>query len=496
MFAATAAMAIAADKVTFDMSDPNVYVDDESNQVTYPTVISNGTSYASGTVFTLGNIKMTLTYADGGGLKAFYTTKKAIEARVYAGATLTFETTDGLAITEINVSKGKNFTSTYFTASTGTLASGKWTGSSKKVVLTCKKSTVTINTMAVTSAAIDGLAAPSFSVAAGTYYEKQTVAITNPNTTGKVYYTTDDSEPTAASTEYTAPVVIEESATLKAIVIDGEKKSAVTSAEYTIADLPEVAGIADFLKLNKGEKAKFKNPIVVAATYKSKGGSVSYYCSDETGGIQLFDATCKIQEYKAKDVIPAGFVAEYDLYNAIPEAINITGLTPATETKDAPFVVTTIEELSTDMVGAVVQVKGAEIKTTDAGFTISDATGTIDGYNKFSIDIAAGKNLLINAVLNVYSGKMQLYPYVISNEGGTDQAGILTESKVEVVPGNGEITVSGSGDVDVYDTEGRRATTVKGSGDYPPKKKTHVIETDPGVYIVVCEGEAVKVLVD
>ena len=67
---------------------------------------------------------------------------------------------------------------------------------------------------------------------------------------------------------------------------------------------------------------------------------------------------------------------------------------------------------------------------------------------------------------------------------------------MEVVPGNGEITVSGSGDVDVYDTEGRRATTVKGSGDYPPKKKTHVIETDPGVYIVVCEGEAVKVLVD
>ena len=487
MFAATVAMACAAE-VTFDLTSGYTNAEDVTQIIKDGVTLdlSNGTNKSNG--------------------PKWYNTGKAL--RLYASNTMTVTATgniESVTFTFADKSYTMNASETALAnVSVGTYTeettAGKW------VIGTAKTATITrggtsgharIQKIVVVTKAADGsLAAPSFSVAAGTYYEKQTVAITNPNTTGKVYYTTDDSEPTAASTEYTAPVVIEESATLKAIVIDGEKKSAVTSAEYTIADLPEVAGIADFLKLNKGEKAKFKNPIVVAATYKSKGGSVSYYCSDETGGIQLFDATGKIQEYKAKDVIPAGFVAEYDLYNAIPEAINITGLTPATETKDAPFVVTTIEELSTDMVGAVVQVKGAEIKTTDAGFTISDATGTIDGYNKFSIDIAAGKNLLINAVLNVYSGKMQLYPYAISNEGGTDQAGILTESKVEVVPGNGEITVSGSGDVDVYDTEGRRATTVKGSGDYPPKKKTHVIETDPGVYIVVCEGEAGKVLVD
>lgn len=341
MFAATVAMACAAE-VTFDLTSGYKNAEDVTQIIKDGVTLdlSNGTNKSNG--------------------PKWYNTGKAL--RLYASNTMTVTATgniESVTFTFADKSYTMNASETALAnVSVGTYTeettAGKW------VIGTAKTATITrggtsgharIQKIVVVTKAADGsLAAPSFSVAAGTYYEKQTVAITNPNTTGKVYYTTDDSEPTAASTEYTAPVVIEESATLKAIVIDGEKKSAVTSAEYTIADLPEVAGIADFLKLNKGEKAKFKNPIVVAATYKSKGGSVSYYCSDETGGIQLFDATGKIQEYKAKDVIPAGFVAEYDLYNAIPEAINITGLTRATETKDAPFVVTTIEELSTDMV--------------------------------------------------------------------------------------------------------------------------------------------------
>ena len=51
----------------------------------------------------------------------------------------------------------------------------------------------------------------------------------------KVYYTLDGTEPTNASTEYTAPFTVEETTTVKAIAYDGEKKSYVASATFTKA---------------------------------------------------------------------------------------------------------------------------------------------------------------------------------------------------------------------------------------------------------------------
>ena len=63
------------------------------------------------------------------------------------------------------------------------------------------------------------VATPAFSVAEG----------------AKIYYTTDDSDPTASSTEYKAAISVVEAVTLKAIAIkDGMNDSAVASASYTI----------------------------------------------------------------------------------------------------------------------------------------------------------------------------------------------------------------------------------------------------------------------
>ena len=51
----------------------------------------------------------------------------------------------------------------------------------------------------------------------------------------KIYYTTDGSEPTASSTEYTAAISVTEAVTLKAIAVkDGMNDSAVASVSYTI----------------------------------------------------------------------------------------------------------------------------------------------------------------------------------------------------------------------------------------------------------------------
>jgi len=77
--------------------------------------------------------------------------------------------------------------------------------------------------------------APVFSVAEGNYTEDQTVTITCATTGTDIFYTLDGSDPTDESTPYSAPIVISETTTLKAIAYDGDNNtSAITTATYTI----------------------------------------------------------------------------------------------------------------------------------------------------------------------------------------------------------------------------------------------------------------------
>ncbi len=76
--------------------------------------------------------------------------------------------------------------------------------------------------------------APELSLEGGTYTSVQTVSIEKFNRDAVIYYTTNGDEPTNASTEYTEPITVDTTQTIKAIAYIGEKKSEVTSATYTI----------------------------------------------------------------------------------------------------------------------------------------------------------------------------------------------------------------------------------------------------------------------
>ena len=75
---------------------------------------------------------------------------------------------------------------------------------------------------------------PTFSPAAGTYTEVQTVSISCETEGATIYYTTDGTTPTSASTEYAASISVGEDMTIKAIAIKDDKQSNVVSAAYTI----------------------------------------------------------------------------------------------------------------------------------------------------------------------------------------------------------------------------------------------------------------------
>jgi hypothetical protein len=78
-------------------------------------------------------------------------------------------------------------------------------------------------------------ATPTFSVAAGTYAAKQTVTISDTTVGAVIYYTTNGTAPTTASTKYTAAVSVAATETIEAIAVAaGFTNSAVAAAKYTI----------------------------------------------------------------------------------------------------------------------------------------------------------------------------------------------------------------------------------------------------------------------
>jgi sugar lactone lactonase YvrE len=79
-------------------------------------------------------------------------------------------------------------------------------------------------------------ATPAFSVPAGTYATPQIVTITDTTPGAAIYYTTDGSAPSLASTAYTGPITVSSTETISAIAVAANyNDSAVAKAAYVIA---------------------------------------------------------------------------------------------------------------------------------------------------------------------------------------------------------------------------------------------------------------------
>ncbi len=77
------------------------------------------------------------------------------------------------------------------------------------------------------------VATPLFSPAGGLYFSPQTVTISTTTAGASIYYTTDGSTPTSASTLYSAPITISSTTTLKAIATLGTIDSGINTAVYS-----------------------------------------------------------------------------------------------------------------------------------------------------------------------------------------------------------------------------------------------------------------------
>ena len=115
---------------------------------------------------------------------------------------------------------------------------------------------------------------PTFSTGSGTYHAPPTVKISEGTSGAVIYYTTNGTTPTTASTVYSSPIAVTNTATLAAIAVyPGGPASAVASAAYTV-----VPAATPILSLASGTFEKSVSVTISDAT----SGALIYYTTNGT----------------------------------------------------------------------------------------------------------------------------------------------------------------------------------------------------------------------
>ncbi len=402
--------------------------------------------------------------------------------RMYSG-TLTINAPEGVVMTKVT------FTTVKFAGTTtvGTLSGTEWTGSSNTLPITITGNSQ-FNTIVIeyTGGSSTYVSAPEFTPKAGKYYAPINVSIASSSTGAAVYYTTDGSEPSSASTPYSAPIALSTDATIKAIAIRDGNASDVATAAYTFGTATKVANIAAYQKVADSTKVQFEGGVTVIAQYGQ-----ALYTKDASGYMLVYGNTG--QTYKTGDKIPAGFLGNKITYNGEPElsVYNTDGFQAAEDNETVTPETVQVSDIDASMFGHYVLIKGVTFSgVSGKNFTATDASGKVAGYSSMGVTVSdTTKAYNLTAVVGSYgktSTVYQLLPLALEDPSASqvnevenikaflaldDNAKVKITGNVKVVYQNGRylyITdATGStlvyGDLDVKYNNGDVISNIEGS---------------------------------
>lgn len=244
------------------------------------------------------------------------------------------------------------------------------------------------------------------------FLDKTTVSITAEEGL-KVYYTLDGTEPTNASTEYTAPFELTATTTVKAVAYDGDKASAVVSKTFTKTPL---IGCAEANALAAGEIAYMK-PFDIVYVVEGAG---YIYIKDETGTALIYSYDWDEPTYFAAGDHVEGFIGKSSPYNGLPELKPNVDYNDLTITKGGAASEPTIfaeAPLATD-VHKYVQfngVKFTEAVTFDEGVAsnatmlVGETEVTLRNAFKLGADFVAEKPYNVVGFVAIFNENVQVY---------------------------------------------------------------------------------------
>lgn len=219
----------------------------------------------------------------------------------------------------------------------------------------------------------------------------------------------------------------------------------------------KVSSIAQVKALKSGDKVEVDFPMTVAFVKNS-----NVFVTDAAGDfIQIYGAN----SYKVNDVVPAGWKAEYELYQTYTPELKPESLPASTSTGNFVAKVVAADKVTVDLVNSVVTIKDVvfdkDTPSAKENFTGTVGATTLSFRNNYELTgVAAGK-YDVTVVVTVYNGAPSLY---VINYGGA--AGV------------GEITVDDAAEAVYYNLQGVK-----------------VAEPANGVFIKVQGKKATKVYV-
>lgn len=245
----------------------------------------------------------------------------------------------------------------------------------------------------VSTLAISMLEAPVITLDSNT----GAITIQNPNSTGSIYYTTDNSTPTSASTLYSAPFVLNTTTMVKAIVISGSNESPVTSFVAAQYDAPTFVQNIDYLTGKRSVAIKAGNS-VTNIHYTLDGSTPTAESATYSSLIQLplFGSAVTVKAIKIYPGYLPTPVATLSIEASTPDAPTITYDSDAGTVSLALSGNTTEIALQTN---TNVPSVGARIWYTTDGSTPTAQNGTLWTGTPFAVE--AGQT--IKAVTVCYS---------------------------------------------------------------------------------------------
>ena len=264
----------SAQSVTITDSTTGAAIYYTTDGITTPTTAS--TSYTGpvtvSSTETLKVMAVASGYSNSAVLTATYTI--AATTPVLSPRAGIFTSAQSVTITDATTGAAIYFTTNGTAPTTAsTLYTGPVTVSSTETLKVVAVASGYSNSSVVTAPYTIAAATPVLSPKAGIYTSAQSVAITDATTAAAIYYTTDGTTPTTASTLYTGPVTVSSTETLRAIAVaSGYSNSAVVTAAYTIAAATPV------LSPKAGVYTSAQSVTITDATT----GAAIYYTTDGT----------------------------------------------------------------------------------------------------------------------------------------------------------------------------------------------------------------------
>ena len=134
---------------------------------------------------------------------------------------------------------------------------------------------------------------PTMSPSTGTYYSAQNVTLSSTTEGATIYYTTDGSDPDNTDTQYTTPIAVSTTTTIKAIAYKTDMDpSTIATAVYTFPTINNVSNIST-LRAGATDGTVYKLTGEAVLTLKTADRNAKYI-QDATGAILIDDNGGKI----------------------------------------------------------------------------------------------------------------------------------------------------------------------------------------------------------